>query len=52
MYTITAFVITLLAGLLGVVLGGHINVLEFGPIFAIACMGAFICRAIQKNRDE
>lgn len=52
MYTITAAVITVLIGTLGIILGGRINVLELGPIFAIACMGAFICHAIEKNRDE
>lgn len=53
MYTITACAVSGLIGIAGCVLCGRsFSILEFGSILTIAFMGAFICRAIEKDKDK
>ena len=50
MYGILSFVAILIAGVVGVLLGGRINMVELGVIFAIAAAGACIVGAVKSKK--
>jgi hypothetical protein len=45
-----AFILTILAGIFGIIIGAELNLEGYlGIIFAIATMGAYIVSSIEKN---